>query len=94
MYLHFLMKQNILHPDIMHLHSLVYRFLLIKFFENSLRANYMSTIIISIFLIFNAALILKFFDNQKVVIFALIFFIMTYEFIYYTISRKLNNINN
>lgn len=81
-------KNNILKPDKKHLHSILYAFNFKFYQQKQIFANAMSSFQLALLQLLNCLYVINFYNNEKLLIFGIITFIISYELLYrYLVSK-------
>jgi UDP-N-acetylmuramyl pentapeptide phosphotransferase/UDP-N-acetylglucosamine-1-phosphate transferase len=82
-------RKVILKPDRKHLHSVLYTYNLNFFSFSNLTTNNITSLQIIFLQIVNVIFIITYYDNEKAIIYGIIFFLIIYEILYNLIIKKL-----
>ena len=89
----FTKSSRVFRPDTLHLHSILYKLNCANFSYNSQTINSITSSKIVCFQIINAYYLTLFYDNEKIIVFGIIVFVIIYEIFYYSISKTLKKLN-
>ena len=84
-------SNDIMLPDDMHLHSLIYKLFLKKTKNTFLNTNALTTITIIILPLFCCLWTLLFYTNTFIICLGIMLFLISYELILYKTKKTLNN---